>query len=407
MKFNVVNFVKEIPLPDLSVKIPESEFDERVARIRSKMQSLGIDAGLAYGTELKPGDTGWLTGYDPHLEDTACIVGREKVLILGGPEGCAYANEMKKVGEYRNLLELKIPEEDYPGAKFYSLQELLEEACGRSPERIGLLSLGSFLPSGILDLIQKSSRAEIVDATEILLKERYIKSKSEQAVMRISAYISTWAMKAMLEALEPGVRETEVAACADFVMRYLGADGRPGVTTLVNSGDRISNVLGRASNRVIGEGEMVLLGLSARYEGLSSSIGRTVIVGEGTHDQRQFLDLGKEAYHLATQRLGYDFPASGPDFAVHEYLSSHELYPLYSVVHNIGWTEAMEGYGAATQYSDYSFPKNVTLMVDIGIFGLPYKSLSPQYVGMRMEDPYLINDSGELEKLTDLSIAPQ
>jgi Xaa-Pro aminopeptidase len=404
MNFNVVDFASRIPPIDLSTKIPVAEYEQRIDRIRGELHSRQIDIGFAFSTELKPGDTGWLSGYDPHLEDAACIVGPRAVFILGGPEGAPYAEEMKKVGEFRNLFELKIPEEDYPGATFFTLAELFEEACGSKPKRIGLLSLDSFLPVGMLELIRSSTDAEVVDATDILLKARYIKSKNEQAVMKVAAKISTWAMRALIAAVEPGMRETEAAACADYVMRFLGADGRPGVTTLVNSGDRISNVLGRASNKIIREGESVLLGLSARYEGLSSSISRTITVGQTARDQEELLRHGERAYHLAVQSLGYGMPASGPDLAVHEYLQPLKLHPLYSVVHNIGWTEAMEGYGAATRYSVYVFPKNVTLMVDIGIFGVPFRTIRPRYVGLRMEDPFLINDSGELEKLTDLPI---
>jgi len=404
MRFNVVEFVEKIPAMDLSKTIPATEFEDRIARIRHALQRRDLDAGFAFGNELKPGDTGWLTGYDPHLEDAACIVGPKKVFILGGPEGAAYAEEMKRVGEFRNVMELKIPEEDYPGAEFYGIAELFKEACGEQPRKIGMLSLDSFLPVGLHQLIRSSTGAEIVDATDILLKARYIKSSSEQEVMRVAAQISTWAMKAMVAATEPGVRETEIAACADYVMRYLGADGRPGVSTLVNSGARISNVVGRASNKIIGEGELVLLGLGARFQGLSSSISRTLIAGNGSNDQRRLLEVGEKAYELAAAKLGYEMPASGPDLSVHEYLAAFGLRPLYSVVHNIGWTEAMEGYGAATRYSTYSFPKNVTLMVDVGIFGCPFESLEPAYVGLRFEDPFLIDDAGRLEKLTDLPI---
>lgn len=404
MSFDVVDFTNAIPAIDLSKRIPIPEFEERIARVRYVLKERDLDAGFAFGSELKPGDTGWLTGYDPHLEDTACIVGPKKVFILGGPEGAAYAEEMKMVGEFRNLMELKIPEEDYPGAEFFGIADLFKEACGESPRRIGMLSLYSFLPVGLHQLVRASTGAEIVDATDILLKERYIKSSSEQQVMRVAALISTWAMRAMVAAIEPGARETQVAACADYVMRYLGADGRPGVSTLVNSGSRISNVVGRASNKIIEEGDLVLLGLSARYQGLSSSISRTLIVGDGSSDQQKLLQIGEKAYELAAQKLGYGMPASGPDLAVHEYLAPFGLRPLYSVIHNIGWTEAMEGYGAATRYSKYSFPKNVTLMVDVGIFGSPFESLESSCVGLRFEDPFLINDAGGLEKLTDLPI---
>jgi hypothetical protein len=43
-------------------------------------------------------------------------------------------------------------------------------------------------------------------------------------------------------------------------------------------------------------------------------------------------------------------------------------------------------------------------MLDVGVFGCQFRSLEPQHVGMRMEDPYLIDADGRLRKLTDLPV---
>lgn len=404
MPFSLMEFMSQLSPIDLDASIPREEFESRIERTRAMLEERSIDVGFAYGNELKPGDVGWLTGYDPHLEDAACIVGRKSVLVLGGPEGAAYANELKRIGEFRNLDVLKIPEEDYPGAVFHKMTELLEEAHGGKVKTIGLLSPDSYLPALLLRLLEASGATKVVDVSDFLLSARYIKSANEQNIIRTAALISTQAMRAMAASVEAGVRETQVAANADFVMRALGADGRPGVCTLVNSGDRISNVIGRASNKTIKEGDMVLLGVSARFQGLASSLSRTMVAGDESPDQRELLDRSADAYYSAVSRLAFGMPANGPDIAARASLRAHGLSPMYSVIHNIGWTEAMEGYGAATQYSTYTFPKNVTLMLDIGIFGTTFRSLSPQKVGMRMEDPFLINSEGETEKLTDLPL---
>jgi Xaa-Pro aminopeptidase len=403
MRFDLAKFMSKLDPIDLDVSIPAPEFESRIERTRAMLQERSIDVGFACGNELKPGDVGWLTGYDPHLEDTACIVGRKKVFVLGGPEGAAYANELKKAGDFRNLDALKIPEEDYPGAVFHSMADLLEEANGGKVGTIGLLSPESYLPVSLLRLLEEYGAAT-KDASDFLLKSRYIKSAAEQRIIRIAAIISTHAMRAMASSVHAGVRETEVAAIGDYVMRALGADGRPGVSTLVNSGSRISNVIGRASNKEICAGDMVLLGLSARFQGLASSVSRTVVAGEESPDQKELLDRSADAYRAAEKRIVFGKTASGPDIAARESLKAHGLSPMYSVVHNIGWTEAMEGFGAATQYSDYPFPRNITIMLDIGIFGTAFRGLVPSMVGMRMEDPFLINNEGETEKLADLPV---
>ena len=52
----------------------------------------------------------------------------------------------------------------------------------------------------------KEINTEIIDASEILLDCRYQKSPQELEMMSIAARISTYAMKAMIAAIRPGLR---------------------------------------------------------------------------------------------------------------------------------------------------------------------------------------------------------
>lgn len=400
MPFNPVKFAGTLQPVDLRKKIPHNEFVSRIERMRAELRKRGLDAGFAFGNELRPGDTGWLTGYDPQIESTAVIVGSKKVFVLGGPEGKAYAEEMMEVGEYRCLTEFKIPDEDYPGYEFSNLRSLLKEASC-NVKKIGVLTLGSVLPCEIFELL-KDSGTGVVDASDILLRWRYIKSETEQEMMRIAARITTYGMLALLKSLEVGKRETQVAANADYVMKRMGAD-RIGFTAIVCSGERASNVIGRASNKVIKKGELVVLGASARYAGLASAIGRTVVAGgKPTGAQKELIEHGTRALELSVEKLKYGAPAREVDLASRRYLRSKGLEPMYSEVHNIGWTECMEGFGAATQYADYNFPKNISVELDVGVFGRNYKGIPAKKLGFRIEDPYLINSKGKTERLTDL-----
>lgn len=400
MGFDVQEFVRNLAPLDLSVHVPKQEFKERVERVKSELKKRDVDVAVAYGNELRPGDTGWLTGYEPQIEPTAVVIGPEKILVLGGPEGKFYAEEMMQVGEFRCLEELKIPEEDYPGFQFHTLKQIYKEACGYVAKKVGLLTTKENLTCSFYELLQGASE-KLLNMSDFLLKARYHKSKSELEVMRIAARISTYAMEALIRAVKPGKRELGVAACGDYVMKHMGAD-RFGVTTIVASGERASTVLGRASNKVIKEGEMVLLSISARYEGLTSCLGRTVIAGSPNPDQKKLLEHLAHAYELSVSKLRYDWPAKRVDLAARTYLKKIGLEPLYSEVHNIGWTEAMEGIGAATQYSEYNFPKGIALQLDIGVFRRSFKSIRAEEVGIRLEDPYCITHEGETEKMTTL-----
>jgi Xaa-Pro aminopeptidase len=400
MGFDVQEFVSNLVPVDLLVKIPKKEFEERIERVKFELEKRDVNVAVAYGSELRPGDTGWLTGYEPQIEPTAVVVGCEKTLVLGGPEGQFYAEEMMQVGEFRCLKELKIPEEDYPGFEFHTLKQIFKEACGHDAKKVGLLTTKENLTCSFYELLQGASE-KLIDMSDFLLKARYRKSQRELDVMRVAAKISSYAMEALIRAVEPGRRELEVAACGDYVMKYMGAD-RVGITTIVTSGARVSTVLGRASNKVIKEGEMVLLSTSARYEGLASCLGRTVIAGSPNADQKELLEHIASAYELSVSKLGYDRPAKQVDLSARNYLKKIGLEPLYSGIHNIGWTEAMEGTGAATQYSEYNFPKGISLQLDIGVFRKPFRNIRAERVGIRLEDPYCITHEGNTEKMTRL-----
>jgi Xaa-Pro aminopeptidase len=398
-KFDLERFIKQVPDLGVGTRIPDAEFKARVEQVRSLLKKRGIDCGIAYGNEYRPGDTGWLTDYDPSLEATVVVIGEKKTLILGGPEGSLYAREQQRLGEYRNLVELKLPEEDYPGYSFSSFEDAVREACGKIPDKLGMLTLTEIIPHSIYRLFGSIKGAELVDASDILLELRYNKSESELKVMRVSAGIVTYAMRAALGVLRPGISELEVAATAEYVMKRLGGE-RHSVLTIVCSGTRVSNVIGGASQKLIAEGDLVELTLSIRYEGLSACVGRTVGAGRLSEGKRRLIQTCVEAYEKASARIAYGAPAKEVDLTCRQYLRQHGFENMYSSVHGTGWTECMEFSGAETQYSKNTFPKGIAMQLDIGVFGVPAFGLPAEEVGLRLEDLWIIDHAGNVERLT-------
>ncbi len=91
------------------------------------------------------------------------------------------------------------------------------------------------------------------------------------------------------------------------------------------------------------------------------------------------------------------------DLASRNYLHSVGLAPMYNTGHGIGWTEVFE-MGIASQHSTYDFPASIAIQIDVGIVGLAYKSLPADRVGLRLEDPYLIDAEGKTQCLTTLPL---
>lgn len=380
-------------------RIPDGEYIERLQTVRRRLLQEGLNVGLAYATEHMPGDVQYLTGYDPHIENVALLVLPNHLVVLGGAEGEKMFDDMGRAGVWRNLSLFEIPFQDYGGLRFYLLAEILREFLGQIPDEIGLLSASNVLSHEIVALAQNGAdgkQVRVRDVSQIMADARYHKSPSELGMFRIASWIATEAMRAMLGTVAPGIRELEVAAAGDAVCKKLGAYGY-GFDTMVCSGPRIDTIIGRSTNRVIQRGEMIMLGVSPRFEGYTSAVGRTVVAGGATPEQAAFLDQGIHAHELAIAKLEAGNPAREVDLAARHYLNGVGLgrYHTYGVGHGIGFTECLEG-KTATQSSDYNLPKGIAMMIDVGLFG------HSTFHGARHEDPFLISHDGKTERLSDL-----
>ncbi len=403
MSFNIHDFFKDKKPPKLDKKMPVTEFSKRIDLIRHELKARNLDVCYAYGNEYRPGDIGWLTGYDPHIESSAVIVGKKNVIILGSPDAYYYANEMIKIGEFLCLQGAGIPAADYPGYNWISLEEAFSKASGGKVKKIGILSPFTFIPFQEMEDIRAAISGEIIDLSAWMLQLRYKKSAIELEMMKIAAEIASLGIEAAIKAVKPGLTELQIAAYADFTMKWFGAD-RLGFTTIVMSGDRVSVNIGRATDRIIERGDFVIIGVSARYEGLNAALGRTLIAGDDTNsDKMKILEHGSKAYERAVSKLKWRGIARDVDLASRQYLASVGFEQFYNIGHGIGWTECFEE-KIVSQNSDYKFPKGIAVQIDVSVKPKSYYGLDANKVGLRIEDPYIIDHDGVTERLTNLPL---
>jgi Xaa-Pro aminopeptidase len=377
--------------------ISKDEHEARVERVREGLRERGHTVGLAYGTQHMPGDVQYLTGYDPHIENVALLVLPDDVIVMGGAEGAEMFADGGRLGTWHNLAAFEIPFQDYGDTKFWDLREILRDRLGSVPDKVGLLSQANVLSAEIVGLAREAvGDGDLEDVSSILAELRYRKSPAELELHRVASRVATEAMRAMLAVVEPGVRELEVAAEGDRVVKRMGAYAH-GFDAIVCSAARINTIIGRATNRVIERGDMVMLGIAPRYEGYTSALGRAVVAGGASAAQAGFLEEGIRAHELSVDALRAEDPAREVDLAARRPLESVGLggYHTYGVGHGIGLSECLER-ETATRVSDYTIPSGITMMLDVGIFG------HPQHFGARHEDPFLVTHDGVTEKLTDL-----
>ncbi len=379
------------PRIDRDVQISRREYGERWARVQAGMKKRGYDLAYACGSELDRSDVAWLAGvFDPIIERYGVLVpAKGKPVVVAGSEGGHVIEECVKVSgvEVALLREFQISDEDYRFAKFGTLEELvgrLVPARPGKPVRIAVLSSAQFVPHDHVNMLTGQVGGDnVVFDTEMLRKIKYEKSISELRICGLANAVADAAFLAMLAVLEPGVRELDLAAVGDYVMKSLGA-GRTGFPTIVSSGTRGRTVLGPATNRVVRKGDFLSMGISPSFNGYHGIIRRTVKAGaDWTFAERVFMETLEGLYHkvmkAAAEAAKKALPSSSIDQAGKRYLERTQLKNKrgemmtprepYTFIHNTGCSECQEGYGAVTPFTDDPLGRNVALMIDVAFMG--------------------------------------
>lgn len=378
-------------------KLDDAEYVERMSRVRAAMAARGAELAIAYGNEFVPGDVQYMTGYDPQIEAVAALVTADAVGVLGGPEGAAMFADQNAAGSWFNFEMFEVPFQDYGSLRFSSLDDILEALGVNAPSSALLLTDTKYAPFALIE--QFTSRGIVIEhGQEILAECRYRKTSAELEAFALSSRIATSATKTMIEALKPGMTELELAAIGDATMKAAGAYSY-GWDTMVLSGERANSMIGRASNKVIQAGEIVVIGACPRYAGYASTVGRTVVAGDASPEQLAFLEAGARALELAAENFIAGAPASAVDSVPRAFLAEHGLdeFHAYGVGHGIGFSECLE-LKTATSVSDYALPNGIAMCLDVGIFH------NPSGLNGRFEDPYTIGHDGVARRMTDLPI---
>jgi len=129
-----------------------------------------------------------------------------------------------------------------------------------------------------------------------------VKDASEIALMRRAGEIAGIGMKTAAKTLRPGITENEVAAEVEYAMRKAGGHG-VATPVFVNSGMRSGWLHGTASDKVLENGDLVVLDLVPRYKGYCANLCRTFVIGTPSAKQVEMFTTYKSAQAAARKAL--------------------------------------------------------------------------------------------------------
>ena len=390
----VADVLSRAPSFDKEFRITQEEFTARWRRTWEGLAAKGIDVGFVYSDEHYCGDVPYFGGNtNIHVEPVAGLVGRNGFFLLAGLEGayCAEQLSWRSGCKVRKVEMLKLADEDYP-VEAVRLEDVLEEACGKKPVNIGLLTPTEVIPIKFLYAFRQYFGGEenIIDARDILFRVKYIKSDNEMRMIREASKAADVMIEGMLGVIRPGMYETQVAKWGYAIASELGIESM-GFDVMVCAGESNRAIVGRALNRKIREGDYIMLGVGPKRDGLTACERVSVVCADSpdklTESQKYWFDFVEEAY-----RVGLDayrnvaennLPARLQEQALVDYFASRsqevserygktldmtQLKP-YTGTHNAGYTECQEFYGAITLESDEPLGEQIVTMLDVAVRG--------------------------------------
>jgi len=369
-------------------EIPRSEFQERVRRVQAELARRGLDALLTFGNEAEPQFVRYFSDYWPAFETAGVLIPVEgEPLLIIGPESLTYAQSRSKIVRIRQILQYRESSEpEYPGKPLDTLASVLDEISGgKGVGRLGLVGYPITSVPVWEALRVAMTGKEIVRADDIVVEMRKMKSENELALLRRAFRISELAVEAVLNAIRPGMTETQVVGIAQEVMYRNGAEyeGHP---LYVLSGRNSANAIGRPTNKVLREGEIIQLNFGARFGGYSSSVGRPVVLGHMPDDVRGLLQMGLDAANKTMEIMRAGVEAAWVARAIQAYITERGYGDniLYGPCHGLGLMECEHPWMETN--SDYMLQENTTFQVDSFLY-------TPQF-GARWEDGVRVTRDG-------------
>jgi Xaa-Pro aminopeptidase len=369
----------------------KSEVQKRLDAVRGILREKQLDAALVYFDELNIANGWYLTGWAPQFEKGSVLVPvKGDPILLGGPESEPFAKMSAAITKTRSFPVFMVPEEEYPNATIIDFAQLNDELKGEGTvlKKIGFVGT-STIPHQVYNDFEKGFKGiELIDITDDYETMRAYKSPWEIEQIRAATALCDEAYDAMVKAIKPGAREYEVAAAGEYVCRMGGASSFA-YTCIVGSGPRAKAVVPTATDKVMEDGELVMIGIAPRINGYAGTFGDILPVsGKYTPRQKDLINHLRETMRLTKEMLKPGNSGKEIDVPGRKYYEKHGLaqYIVCPFAHSIGLMEAEAPFFGPN--GDFELVPGMAVMVDISFFN------HPELHGARIETGYVITETG-------------
>ncbi len=274
----------------------------RCERARAAMERAGLDAVLCWKDE----NVRYLTGLRAQIIQgkaallNGCVLFREgpPVLLCSGGEAQRARIVMPWIEEL-HVVPIMEARGLVRGAVDSTIAPLLRDR-GVAGGVLGLDEVAFCQLEALRDALPELALA---DGDAVMQEARLVKLPEEVALMEEACAIADAVTWAAIDAIRPGVRETDVVAAALLELYRLGGEMPHVATPFVASGEHMAPPNRIASDKIVRDGDVVFVDIGAGWGGYWGDVGRTVICGTPSRRQQEVYTAVHDSLAAATATL--------------------------------------------------------------------------------------------------------
>ena len=227
---------------------------------------------------------------------------------------------------------------------------------------------------------------ELVPYTDLVEKLRVRKKDGELAKIERSVHLNEEVFQEIYKGLRPGMSERQVAQTMENCMRQKGASG-PSFETMVASGPPGALPHAVPSERLLGEGEPIVIDMGLILDGYCSDMTRTVVLG--TPDEKTFnlIRLVRKAQLAGTKAIRAGITGREVDRAAREIIAKGGFGKQFG--HGLGHGVGLAVHEAPSLNKRYrrKLAAGMVVTVEPGIY-------LPDWGGIRLENMAVVTEHG-------------
>jgi Xaa-Pro aminopeptidase len=264
-------------------------------------------------------------------------------------------------------------------------QRALQEALLSLSETHFLAVDGAMRADFLLHLQEAATPEETQPAGPLLAPLRQCKSAEEIEALIQAAAQADRAMQAAIDSCRPGITETEIAWAAEEAFRLDGAEEV--CFTLVASGPNGAFPHHHSSNRVLQDGDAIVIDIGASLAGYKSDITRMVFLGEPPAEFLNAYQAVMEANERARAAIRPGISAQEIDRVARDTLEAagYAEYFVHRTGHGLGLEVHEPPWIMAG--NEHILEEGMTFSVEPGVY-------IPGRFGVRVEDIVVVTESG-------------